>query len=469
MRVGKLIAGVLVAASFTGASAQIERTTTRTAGSEFESPCLLLVAGIERSQQMIENGRDRFATLLRVAGEADREKIESFSDRFRDNIENFRAQYGEVIATVRSLSDEELERACRAHRTELSAARERISTLAGEMRRFETEVRSRIATTRHLTHAIRRTDDMLVKATRISRKTGESEDAFPGLRRAYELQENAKQALAAGRLEAAMRITLKARDVLGETLRSALDEQDIEQVRRHVKASYKRTAEAVERIGEPIDNEKNPKAARLVEIAENDLAKARELVEERPYVAVRHVEHAQRVVREMRRFYARSTQCEERIGRLEERIERAREIVDESGEEKAADVLSKASEHYARGVELCQAGDSKKATVQLDIASKLTARSVELANDVSRADKAVANEIRKTARIVKKASELAETDQQKLAAARAQELTAQAKERIDQPRVSLKLLDEATDIAFSIIASSGSAEATPASEESSQN
>jgi flagellin-specific chaperone FliS len=459
-----ILAAALLVAGTVVVEARERVDRTRTAAELRESPCLMVLAGIERHQQAIEEAGSRLARLARLAGEADREKITAYKEKLAARAAQFRATYGDLARRFRVMSDEEIAAACRTHRAELAAARDRIVEELAKLRRFEADIRGRVATSRRLALALRATDDMLLKATRISRGTDNVDDAFPGLRRAYELQENAKQALAAGRLEASMQMTLRARDILGQTLREALDEQDARQVRRHVKASYQRTVDAVERLSERVDATDNPKAARLVEVAGNELAKARELIDERPYVAVKHVERARRIVREMRRFAVRGNRCEERVTRLEERLDRASEIVEESDDEKALEVLTKAKEHYRRGVELCEAAQTTKATVQLDIAAKLTARAVELAGDVTRADKAIAREIRKTALIVKKAAEVAATDEAERRVARAKELVAEARERIDQPRVSLKLLDQATDIAFAVIARSRGADTDAATE-----
>ncbi|MBD3315627.1 MAG: hypothetical protein GF344_07565 [Chitinivibrionales bacterium] len=454
MRVQTVVAHVMLAAGVSMAAAQVSGSEGTRNGVEDRavSPCLRMLGAIQRQSQSIERGRDRLTALLRVAGESDRETIEEYGTSLSERMERLQTSYADLAEELRSMSEQEIEISCGTYRARLVSLRDRIHAEVVNLKRFESKMRDKIATTKRLARALRITDDMLVKATRISTRTGEGEDAFPGLRRAYELQENAKQALAAGRAEAAMRMTLKARDILGRTLDESLDDQDIEHVRRHAKAVYERTEQAVERLSQEIDTERNPKAARMIEVAENDLAKARELIRKRPYIAIRHVEHARRVIHEMRRFHRRSNHCEERIVRLEERIEHAQDIVDQADDEKAVEVLTRAEEHYVAGVELCETGESKKATVQLDIAAKLTARAVELAKDITRGDKAMAREIRKTGYIVKKAESVATSDEEKRLVAQSRELIAEAKERIDQPRVSLKLLDKATDLAFRVIA-----------------
>lgn len=417
-----------------------------------ESPCARLVGSIERLTGAIEDARGRLRELMRVATDAEREQIERTVAEARDRLEEARARYADAIDRIAGLSPEQLAEACPSIESRLAEMRTRLLEERERLAAFERDLRRRVATGKRAARAMRVTDDMIKKAARLTRATDNGDEAFAGLRRAYEMQENAKQAFAAGRYEAALKMTLGARDVLGETIRGVLDEQDREQVKARARALYEQTVAALERIESALDSSQNPKAARLIAMAEAELDRARETAEDQPYVAIRHLQRARRIVGEMRQFYFRAQNCDSRVERQRERLAAASDLVEESGEQRAVEVLDKAREHHQRGAELCESGDARQATVQLDIAAKLIARAVDRARDISRADKAIAREIKKTALIVGKATEAADTDREKKRAARAEELVNEARERIDQPRVSLKLLDKATDIAFSVLA-----------------
>ncbi len=445
-----LAAAVCIAAASWTAAAQSSNAPR--AGNRLESPCVILLGAIERHQSALEGTRDRLVRLARAAGEPDRERIQRFMESTGERVDALHERYADALEQIQSMSPEKITEECSRIRAQLSNYRNTLGKEVDKAREFERDVRARVATRKRVQRALRITDDMLRKAARMVRATENGEDAFPGMRRGYEVQENARQAFAAGRFEAAARLTVTARDILGETIRASLDEQDREQVRDYAAGLYRRTAAAIERIAVMIDPASNPKAARLLEMGKEELARARELTDERPYVAVRHLQRARRIVGEMRRFYFRATNCEDRIGRQEEKLAEARDAVEESGDPRALDVLEKALEHHERGAGLCESGEAAQATVQFDIAAKLTVRAVERAKDISRADKAMAREIKKTALIVKKAGERAAGDEQKMRIARAEELVVEARERIDQPQVCLKLLDKATDIAFSVLA-----------------
>jgi hypothetical protein len=137
---------------------------------------------------------------------------------------------------------------------------------------------------------------------------------------------------------------------------------------------------------------------------------------------------------------------------LAERIEKAAEIVESSGNEKAVEILNSGKTHYDNGKELCEKGESAKATVQFDIAAKMTAKSVDVANGETRKDMVMKREIKKTMIIVKRAESEAKTEEQKARIENAKQLVQKAEQNTNNPKVCLELLDKATDIAFSVIA-----------------
>lgn len=417
-------------------------------------PCRLLLNGIERTSNAIEYALDRLSGLGRLGGEQDRERIERITGDVRERHDELTRRLDDILDGVDLTCDLCLAEACPSIRPALVDIRDRQIAIFQELIRDERAIRQSIGTAKRLGHTIRVTDRALVRAAKLAGKTDNGEETFPELRRAFELQEDAKQALAAGRYERAGRMTLRARDLIGETMRAALDSADIEAVRERAVAFWQRTNRIIRRVEHHVDADRNPRAARLIAMAQREQEKARSLASEYPYRALRHAKAARRMVNELMRFASRAEHCEERTVRLGDRLEQAEEVVEESGDVKAVDILARSTQHYEQGTDLCEQGSSAKATVQFDIAAKLAAKSVDIARGTTRTDKAVMREVRKTGLIVERAASVADSDAQKRRAAAARELVDKAAAQADNPQVCLKLLDKATDIAFSVIAAS---------------
>ena len=448
MRIKHLAAAFLIALIAVPASfAELRRP----AADEI-APCELLVQNIERQLEGVERNLDVLAELARLGTEADRQKIAAAKERFSQMRDALQDQYGATVSQIDFSCEECVLSACRQVRPALVDISEKLVAANRELGRTIMDIRGRIATAKRVGHAIRVTDRALFRAAQLAKKTDNGVEAFPGLRRAFEIQEQAKQALAGGQFELAMKMTIRARDLIGRTIKDALDAEELEQVRDRAVAFWKQTNRMIKRIEASIDPSKNVKAARLLAMASKEQARARELADDYPYRALRHARAARRIVNELIRFYQRAKNCDQRAARLEQRLENAKEIVEESDNEKAAELLERAANHYEKGVELCQAGDAGKATAQFDIAAKLGAKAVDIAKGNSPRVQALKREIRKTALIVKRAGEIAETDRQKEAIEKAQRLVGKAKENVDNPKACLKLLDKATDIAFNVIA-----------------
>jgi len=441
--------GILLTVSLARAQ---DRTTTRDDGT---APCEFLIRRIERELHGIDGALDRLSQLARLGTPEDRARVARIHEDFAGKRDRLREKYTQVIDNVDLSCEECVAGACRRMRSKLVEVHDRLGVSLRELLQAETRVRRAVATAKRVGHAIRITDRAVLRAAQLARKTDDGDEAFPGLRRAFELQEEARQALAAGRFEPAMKMTLRARDLVGRTMRDALDSADVAAVRRRVVEYWKQTNRMIERIEDRIDPEKNPRAARLLAMAGQEQARARELAEDHPYRAVRNARHARRIVNELTGFHRRARHCEDRVERLGERIGDAEEIVEESGDEKAARILEKGVSHYTRGVELCEQGNAARATAQFDIASKLVAKAVDIAKGNTPKSHAVDREIRKTGLVVRHAGRVAETDEQKARVERAEKLVEEARERKDNARVSLELLDKATDIAFGVIARAG--------------
>lgn len=416
------------------------------------APCELLVNRIERQLNGIEASLERLSQLARLGSPEDREKIARIREEFIGKRDALQDKYGQVIGNIDLSCEECLIQVCRRIRPTLVELRDRLGVSLRDLMEAEAKIRRAVANTKRVGYAIRVTDRAVVRAAQLAKKTENGEEAFPGLRQAFELQEKAKQALAAGRFEAAMKMTPRARDLVGRTMRAALDSADVAAVRKRAREYWKQTNRLIDRVDGHIDPEKNPKAARLLAMARQEQERARELAEDHPYRALRNARGARRIVNELIGFHRRAQYCGDRADRLGERIEDAEEIVEESSSEKATVVLEKGVNHYTRGAELCEQGAAAKATAQFDIAAKLVVKAVDIAKGNTAKTHALSREIRKTALVVKRAGRVAETEAQKTRVERAERLVEEARDRKDNAQVSLKLLDQATDIAFGVIA-----------------
>ncbi|MBD3393239.1 MAG: hypothetical protein GF418_14040 [Chitinivibrionales bacterium] len=441
MRLTKLTILLLAVILTAGTSLGLERPRL----DDDSDKCRLIVEVIERHKRAIGELLDELSERARALTDAERSRLQ---ERIRTGAEQGE-QLADAVERVLNQTDPSCE--------ELRKISARLSEALQTLRRLDGDIRTRLATRKRVGAAIRVTDRALVRAARLARKTENGVDAFPGLRRAFELQEGSKQELAAGRLEPAMKMTLRARDLIGRTMRAALDSAEVAMVRERAMRFWKQTDRMIRRIERRIDNDDNPRAARLLKMAKDEQNRARDLAEEHPYRAFRHAKAARRIVNEMLRFHRRAQHCEDRAELIGERLEDAEEMVEESGSEKAAQILDKGKSHYEKGVELCEAGNAGQATAQFDIAAKLTAKAVDVAKGNTRRDHALKREIHKTGVIVKRADAMAETGEQKEKVERARELVKEAGDNIDKPQVCLKLLDRATDLAFSVIAEAGRA------------
>ena len=414
--------------------------------------------------QTLSTLSDRLESLALKADEQDKARLTTAITAIQQEVDKFSAnlQQAQTIAEDASAlysAGKYLECASKidAYLARIRLLRDeavsRYREYSSKIGTLEQEIRKKIATFVHAEKAVKRTDAVLARAAAIAKKTGNGSEAFPGLRRAYELQEKAKQALVALHPWIAINLTFKARDVIGETVQSALDSADIAAVKQRAVAFYTKTESMIKRISAQVDMTKDTRLVKLLNEAIDLQAKAKEAADAgQAYKAIRAATRAREIVEEIISFAHRVDNIDSRIERVGSRIARATEIIEESGNEKAVAILEKAVTHFDKGKELWQADKDKAATVELDIAVKLATKATDMAKgDLPVRGLDMGNEIRKTEMIVKRAESLATTDQQKAAVARAQAAVAEAREKIAEPQVCLKILDRATDIAFTVI------------------
>lgn len=228
--------------------------------------------------------------------------------------------------------------------------------------------------------AVERTDRAISRADQFVRKNGGNEDAVAGLRKAVEIQDQAKQALQTGRMKQAYKMTLEAREVLIRTAKNALDKEDIEALVERARQYWAKTNAMIERVEKALDNQAHPRAAEM-------LAKARELQQkardawkaEEPVAAMREARAARRIVAALMAAGRESGNAGDEIKKVEAKLERAARLVQASGNAKALQILEKGREHLQKAREAQDGGQKARAVEQARVAAKLIAKAVDVA------------------------------------------------------------------------------------------
>jgi len=419
---------------------------------------------VKRVDYLIQNFSsitDKFNMLSRQADRQDRQQVKDAVEKLQNDITDLSSRLENNKADEAQISNDYSSGKCNQCLTRIENVLERVRNLkeraqniTQKMVSLEKETKARVVTSKKSEKAVNLTDMALTRATRMAGKTGEGQNAFPGLRRAFELQEKAKEALVAGHMEQALDLTIRARDVIGVTLQMALDSSDVALIKEHAQQYYERTENMIKKISGEINPDKNPNAAKLVTEAQNQLDKAKEARDAgEPYKALQFASRAREIVDQIARFQHQVETIDQRIPNIQSKIDRATGIVEDANNAKATEVLDKGVDHFNKGKDLYDAGKDKEATVELDVAVKLVAKSVDIVKGTGTVNGVdIGMEIKKTEIIIKKASELASTDQQKDNVEKAKTLVTQAREKTSTPEVCLKLLDQATNEAFAVIA-----------------
>ncbi|MDD5675765.1 MAG: hypothetical protein PHC61_16465, partial [Chitinivibrionales bacterium] len=408
---------------------------------------------------------ERFAAIESKADDQDRLRLQNAKSKIEDEIARIKADFDKAEnkekADAAEISALLSTGPCSACKDKINALTNGILTLRNKaqevpakMALLEQEIRKHIMAAKHAEKAVARTDVALNRATQLVKNTDNQADAFPGLRRAFDLQEKAKEALVAGRMLVALNLTLKARDILGETLQTALDSADIAAIKQRATQYYNHTEAQIKKLSASVDPSKEPRLAKLLADAQEDLNKAKAALDAgQPLKALHNATLAREIADEIARFSHRVENIDDRIGRVETKIEQASDIVQEAAKPMATEVLDKAVEHLNKGKELYADNKENAATVELDVAVKLAAKAVDLAKGTGPVNGVnMAAEIKRTETIVKRAAALAVTAEQKTRIDKAQSLIAEARDKTGAPEACLHLLNQATDIAFAVMA-----------------
>lgn len=438
-----LLVIIILIAGFAAGSANAQ--TARVARSALETPRDALRISIQNSRAELQSALDKLnGELVRIAVAADRQRIIDFVNRAKPQIESAISRLDGMQARLNDPTADPV-----AIRAEFDGT---TRVLLQNIHTFERSIRERIMTVTQVTRAIRSSDQAIMRASRLAKKSSEGDGVFGGLRHAFELQEEARQALADGRLELAMRLTLKARDLVGESISAALDSADMLIVKERAVDYYNETMRLIEKIRPTINGPGNPRVANRLEQAEKLVLKAHDIVREKPYLAMRYLREGREIVNTLARFEDRKENINDRLDRFSQKLEETKTAIAESGNLRARQVMEKAAAHFQNAKDLHQNNQDNGATAQLDIATKLAARAADLARGDGVTDRSLRKEIIKTGMIVRRAEKVALTNDQKESVHKAQSQLDEARLKEDNPSVCLNLLDAATDIAFKVIA-----------------
>jgi len=114
---------------------------------------------------------------------------------------------------------------------------------------------------------------VLARATQIVKELMNSPTRFPGLRRSSNFRKKASRRLFATHPWVALELTLRARDILGETLQAALDSSDIAAVKERAAQFFDHTQTMITKLKTEIDASKEPRLAKLLSDAQDQLTK----------------------------------------------------------------------------------------------------------------------------------------------------------------------------------------------------
>ncbi|MBL8028052.1 MAG: hypothetical protein JNL74_16645 [Fibrobacteres bacterium] len=380
------------------------------------------------------------------------DKVDPIKARYENFIVEMRSLKSELDALVGSTDYVRANAVLDAIGLKMLAFSEALVIVEQRLVAFMQEMRLHVV---KVQKAIERTDKAIGRAALIVKKTEKGEEAFPGLRRAFETQEDAKQKFAAKEFRAAMDLTLKAREILENTIKSALDADDIEELVERAVTFWENTNRMIARIESELDGKDNGKAVQLIEKAKELQAQAKEqYTNKNARLALNSSVKARRIVQGMVKVHQKAGNIEAELARAESRLEQAEAIVGAADNDRADKILESGRSQIEQAKELALNGKNENAAARLVAGMKLIAKAVDVAEGPKdELRHAVVVQINRTERIVNKASDIADSERGQNAVAVAKELLKEAKEaaKAQDAQKCLRLLDKATDIAFKVI------------------
>ncbi|MBD3421403.1 MAG: hypothetical protein GF398_14900 [Chitinivibrionales bacterium] len=369
--------------------------------------------------------RSRATELKRRIGDADRRAASLTGNLVRGT--------GEFCTYVRTLSQE---------------TRARLRAIQS----FEVTVKFKIAEYHRFKQStgqfLNETEDRLKAAIRKSKGVQSRAATLPQLRHAFDVQERAKKAMNADRLLLAKTLSLRARELITDIASAAVEQRALHD---QIEAHLRRTGEMIVQIESRLNTAALPRVARLVEIAKQHLNKgANSLQRAEMVIAMRHAQKAEAIIDEISLRAQNTRQRENKITQLKRKMQQARELIEDSQNEKARAVFDKARTHFekARSVK----NNTRLFKAELHIATKLTARAVDIARSDTAARSPHYADIQKTRLIINKADAVALTADKKAEIKQARELVEQAISQ-SRPQAAKILLNKATSLAFDVLVS----------------
>jgi hypothetical protein len=419
----------------------------------------LLQIRIQRTTERWQILEQRVLRIREALKDVPREKVEPLKVRYDNFISEIRLLKGKLDALAGTTDYKRSNEVLDEIGLKMISFSEALGIIEQKMVAYRQELRLHIA---KISTAIERTDKAIARAVLIVKKSEKGEEAFPGLRRAFEVQEDAKQKFASKEFRAARDLTLKAHEILENTVKSALDAEDIEELIERAVTFWENTNRMIERIESELDVSEHGKAAQLIEKAKELQRAAKELAsQKKPRMAVNTSLKARRVVQGLIKIHQKAGNIEAELVRAESRLEQAEAIVNEADNDRAEKILESGRKQIEEAKELSAQGKDENAAARLVAGMKLIAKAVDVAEGPKdELRKSIEVQIVRTERIVNKASEMADDERSNNAVAAAKGFLKEGKEaaRAKEIQKALRLLDKATDIAFKVIAKEGKAD-----------
>lgn len=272
-------------------------------------------------------------------------------------------------------------------RLELDRAvlKNQLSQLAIAINRFEASIYAKFFSKRieaaHVTRAVNRTDKALLRATKFMRKQGESEEASPDIRRASDLQEEAREKLAAKNLLEAWNLTLKAREIIAKTVKSALEEGDTDDLLERETQVWEFNNKRIEQL-----EQENPSQGKLEKARQLQETAMNHLNEKNLFAARQCIQAVRRLIERLPNAGQGNGDAASIVRRAEAKLERVRKLAD-AGNEDINKVLALGSSHIEKAQSLLSEGRSKAAEAQALVALKLIEKAADMAENSEHPEK----------------------------------------------------------------------------------
>jgi hypothetical protein len=307
----------------------------------------------------------------------------------------------------------------------------------------------------HVRSALERTDRVLDKASKFIRKSGTDEESFPGIRRAYELQDEARQKLMDKDITQAFLLTLKSREIVLKIAESALDSEDQNALIEKEKEFWEKTNLMIQKLEQ--EPARGAKEAGLLERAKvlQDKA-ASQLAEKQTLAAAQSSRAARRIVAGLAFSSKEEGDVRKALERVSAKQKQADAEASESKDTRAQKILEISADHLRQAGDLLSSDKDAAAAGHVRIAAKLIAKAMDMAADEngdSGSTGQLENELRRAQRILDRANRSALNDAERAKTVQAADLLKEADSSLRAKDIAKcrQLLDKATLLALEVL------------------